>query len=124
MGALMEAEWNARSTARMLCASGCVGGEQQCAACRSLDLIMLEDSCLAQGKVRDTYVVGDKVVLVTTDRQSAFDRLLASIPFKARTCLLSMLASMPPTGNTCICHCSHFKGSEQFCRPCRSIAEQ
>ena len=36
----------------------------------------------AQGKVRDTYVVGDKLVIVTTDRQSAFDRLLASIPFK------------------------------------------
>ena len=35
-----------------------------------------------QGKVRDTYVVGDKLVIVTTDRQSAFDRLLASIPFK------------------------------------------
>ena len=91
MGALMEAEWNARSTARMLCASGCVGGEQQCAACRSLDLIMLEDSCLAQGKVRDTYVVGDKVVLVTTDRQSAFDRLLAAIPFKA-SCLCDTLS--------------------------------
>lgn len=36
----------------------------------------------AQGKVRDTYVVVDKLVIVTTDRQSAFDRLLASIPFK------------------------------------------
>lgn len=41
-------------------------------------------ACPIQGKVRDTYVVGDKVILVTTDRQSAFDRLLASIPFKAR----------------------------------------
>ncbi len=41
-------------------------------------------ACPRQGKVRDTYVVGDKVILVTTDRQSAFDRLLASIPFKAR----------------------------------------
>ena len=39
-------------------------------------------SCAHQGKVRDTYVVGDKLVIVTTDRQSAFDRLLASIPFK------------------------------------------
>ena len=37
-----------------------------------------------QGKVRDTYDVGDKLVIVTTDRQSAFDRLLASVPFKAR----------------------------------------
>eukprot|EP00899_Mesostigma_viride_P029367 jgi/Mesvir1/9615/Mv17241-RA.1 len=36
------------------------------------------------GKVRDTYVAGDKLVLVTTDRQSAFDRVLASIPFKGQ----------------------------------------
>ena len=35
-----------------------------------------------RGKVRDTYTVGDVAVLVTTDRLSAFDRHLASIPFK------------------------------------------
>lgn len=35
-----------------------------------------------QGKVRDTYDCGDTVVIVTSDRQSAFDRLLASVPFK------------------------------------------
>lgn len=40
-------------------------------------------NCL-QGKVRDTYDLGDKVVLVTSDRQSAFDRHLASIPFKGQ----------------------------------------
>lgn len=34
------------------------------------------------GKVRDTYVSGDKMIAVTTDRQSAFDRHLAFIPFK------------------------------------------
>lgn len=32
--------------------------------------------------MRDTYDLGDTVVIVTTDRQSAFDRLLASVPFK------------------------------------------
>jgi len=37
-----------------------------------------------QGKVRDTYDLGDKLLLVTTDRQSAFDRVLASIPFKGQ----------------------------------------
>uniref|UniRef100_A0A7S0S1R7 Phosphoribosylaminoimidazole-succinocarboxamide synthase, chloroplastic n=1 Tax=Chlamydomonas leiostraca TaxID=1034604 RepID=A0A7S0S1R7_9CHLO len=37
-----------------------------------------------KGKVRDTYDLGDKVVIVTTDRQSAFDRHLASIPFKGQ----------------------------------------
>ena len=34
--------------------------------------------------MRDTYTVGDRIVVVTTDRQSAFDRLLASIPFKGQ----------------------------------------
>ncbi len=34
------------------------------------------------GKVRDTYQLDDRLVLITTDRQSAFDRVLASIPFK------------------------------------------
>ena len=36
------------------------------------------------GKVRDQYDIGDKIVLITTDRQSAFDRVLASIPFKGQ----------------------------------------
>lgn len=36
------------------------------------------------GKVRDTYDCGSHIVIVTTDRQSAFDRLLASIPFKGQ----------------------------------------
>lgn len=36
------------------------------------------------GKVRDTYDLGDQLLLVTTDRQSAFDRLLASVPFKGQ----------------------------------------
>ena len=36
------------------------------------------------GKVRDQYNFGDKVALITTDRQSAFDRVLASIPFKGQ----------------------------------------
>lgn len=40
--------------------------------------------CKPQGKVRDTYDLGDKLVVVTTDRQSAFDRLLASVPFKGQ----------------------------------------
>jgi len=35
-----------------------------------------------KGKVRDTYEKDSKRILVTTDRQSAFDRILASVPFK------------------------------------------
>ncbi|CAN0503079.1 unnamed protein product, partial [Laminaria digitata] len=33
-------------------------------------------------QVRDTYVCDEAIVLVTTDRQSAFDRQLARVPFK------------------------------------------
>src|SRR3989344_2717698 len=52
------------------------------------------DNCLTEthlaigkkrvGKVRDTYDLGDKLILITTDRQSAFDRVLAAIPFKGQ----------------------------------------
>jgi len=37
-----------------------------------------------KGKVRDVYISGDKVFLISTDRQSAFDRNLAHIPFKGQ----------------------------------------
>jgi phosphoribosylaminoimidazole-succinocarboxamide synthase len=36
------------------------------------------------GKVRDNYLLGDKRVIVTTDRISAFDRVLCTIPFKGQ----------------------------------------
>ena len=36
------------------------------------------------GKVRDTYFSKDRVILITTDRQSAFDRILAAVPFKGQ----------------------------------------
>ncbi len=35
-----------------------------------------------QGKVRDFYILPDKRVIITTDRQSAFDVILGHIPFK------------------------------------------
>lgn len=35
-----------------------------------------------QGKVRDFYIYKDKRILITTDRISAFDRLLGVIPYK------------------------------------------
>ena len=37
-----------------------------------------------KGKVRDVYVADDKIFLISTDRQSAFDRILARIPFKGQ----------------------------------------
>ncbi|MSR81957.1 MAG: phosphoribosylaminoimidazolesuccinocarboxamide synthase [Candidatus Latescibacteria bacterium] len=35
-----------------------------------------------QGKVRDIYLLPGKRILITTDRQSAFDHILGTIPFK------------------------------------------
>jgi phosphoribosylaminoimidazole-succinocarboxamide synthase len=35
-----------------------------------------------KGKVRDVYDLGDKLLIVTTDRISAFDRVLGTVPFK------------------------------------------
>lgn len=35
-----------------------------------------------QGKVRDTYLADDRLTIVTTDRISAFDRVLGTVPFK------------------------------------------
>lgn len=37
-----------------------------------------------RGKVRDSYVVGGIRTIVTTDRQSAFDRVVGTIPFKGQ----------------------------------------
>ena len=37
-----------------------------------------------EGKVRDNYVIDGKRVIITTDRISAFDRVLCTIPFKGQ----------------------------------------
>ena len=44
-----------------------------------------------QGKVRDYYIVDGKRILITTDRISAFDRVLDTIPYKGE--VLNRLAS-------------------------------
>ncbi len=36
------------------------------------------------GKVRDVYIQPDKILLVSTDRHSSFDRIIAHIPFKGQ----------------------------------------
>lgn len=46
----------------------------------TVDLPFLKEK--HQGKVRDFYIVDDKRILITTDRQSAFDAILGFIPFK------------------------------------------
>lgn len=37
-----------------------------------------------EGKVRDNYTKGDKRIIIITDRLSAFDRVIATIPFKGQ----------------------------------------
>src|SRR5215203_5613342 len=44
-----------------------------------------------QGKVRDIYNRGEKLILVTTDRLSAFDRILGLVPYKGQ--VLNQLAA-------------------------------
>lgn len=56
------------------------------------------------GKVRDTYDLGDgRLLLVTTDRQSGFDRMLGTIPYKGqvlnRTSLYWFAATQHITAN-------------------------
>ncbi|MBA0838619.1 hypothetical protein Goarm_004424, partial [Gossypium armourianum] len=51
--------------------------------------------------VRDIYVGGGYLVLVTTDRQSAFDRILASIPFKGQMLFLSVPDKNVATAKKC-----------------------
>jgi len=36
------------------------------------------------GKVRDVYTQDDKIILISTDRHSSFDRIIAHIPFKGQ----------------------------------------
>jgi phosphoribosylaminoimidazole-succinocarboxamide synthase len=47
---------------------------------RQIDLPGLGE--LYRGKVRDNYSRGDRIVMITTDRVSAFDHVLGTIPFK------------------------------------------
>lgn len=37
-----------------------------------------------EGKVRDNYIAGNRRILITSDRLSAFDRIIALIPFKGQ----------------------------------------
>lgn len=51
-----------------------------------------------QGKVRDIWEVGDSLVMVTTDRQSAFDRMICTTPDKGQ--VLNLLSAFW-FGQTC-----------------------
>ncbi|MFX1478026.1 MAG: phosphoribosylaminoimidazolesuccinocarboxamide synthase, partial [Promethearchaeota archaeon] len=39
---------------------------------------------LYRGKVRDNYITDDKRIIIATDRLSAFDRVITTIPFKGQ----------------------------------------
>ncbi|KAM0881638.1 hypothetical protein ACQ4PT_032800 [Festuca glaucescens] len=65
----------------LLAARGAMGN---CLGETHLDIVVPGLRLAAKGKVRDVYESGEHLVLVTTDRQSAFDRVLASIPFKGQ----------------------------------------
>jgi phosphoribosylaminoimidazole-succinocarboxamide synthase len=56
---------------------------------RQLDVPALGE--LYRGKVRDNYSRGDRIVMITTDRVSAFDHVLGTIPFKGE--ILSRLTT-------------------------------
>lgn len=64
---------------------------EDCLTLTSLDALAAEIPAFKQivGKVRDIYVFEDRVLLVSTDRQSAFDRSLASVPYKGRVLTLT-----------------------------------
>ena len=50
----------------------------------TLTITDLREISKKTGKVRDQYDLGKNLALITTDRQSAFDRVLAAIPFKGQ----------------------------------------
>ena len=50
----------------------------------TLDKTNLKVGKKYEGKVRDNYTIGDKRLLITTDRISAFDRVLCTLPFKGQ----------------------------------------
>ena len=51
----------------------------------TLDKVSLNiDGEYYKGKVRDNYFIDNKVVMVTSDRVSAFDQVLGTIPFKGQ----------------------------------------
>jgi phosphoribosylaminoimidazole-succinocarboxamide synthase len=60
----------------------------------NIDINLLSSSSFISkyiGKVRDIYKCNDFILLVTTDRQSAFDRQLASVPYKGQVLNLTSL---------------------------------
>src|SRR5258708_6573103 len=56
----------------------------QAPSLESVDLRLPALGQKASGKVRDIYQWADQLILITTDRVSAFDRVLGTIPYKGQ----------------------------------------
>ncbi|MBD3204619.1 phosphoribosylaminoimidazolesuccinocarboxamide synthase [Candidatus Woesearchaeota archaeon] len=50
----------------------------------TIDKTQFDFGSFKKGKVRDNYILDDKLIMIATDRQSAFDRILANVPFKGQ----------------------------------------
>jgi phosphoribosylaminoimidazole-succinocarboxamide synthase len=77
---------------------------------------------LRRGKVRDVYDLGDRLLLVASDRLSAFDVNLTTVPFKGQ--ILTELASwwFDQTRDVCPNHViAQPDPSAILCRKCRAL---
>ena len=71
-------------------------------ALRETNFVLPNQSHFYKGKVRDVYTIGDKLVMVATDRISAFDYVLPrAIPFKGQ--VLNQIAAYCLRATTDIC---------------------
>lgn len=72
------------------------------------------------GKVRDVYVVDDKVLLISTDRQSAFDRAIAHVPCKGQVLTKTSVWWFNATSHIIPNHMvDHPDPAVMVCKPCR-----
>ena len=70
-----------------------------------IDATILELPNHYKGKVRDTYVLDDgRMVIVATDRQSAFDRNMAAVPFKGEVLTQTARFWFEATSDICANH--------------------
>ena len=70
-----------------------------------VDATVLELPNHYKGKVRDTYALSDgRMIIVATDRQSAFDRNMAAVPFKGQVLTQTARFWFGATSDICANH--------------------
>ena len=74
---------------------------------------------LYKGKVRDNYINEDTITMVTTDRISAFDRVLGTVPFKGQA--LVELADWWFGGNCRYCCKSYYQTTTSKCLESKKV---